>query len=125
VSAPVKVAKLTILSTAFSQEDANNMLRVADAKCRLEAVVIVIKLLTKSLVEVTVVYIVADMLLTVPFKKDGVKFGLNKAKLALPGVGNVVAELPPGGDGDKGVDCSTTNHTWYCDRRSDVRCGKG
>jgi hypothetical protein len=34
--APVKTVKSTILATIFSQEDANGMLRVLNAKCRFE-----------------------------------------------------------------------------------------
>ena len=56
----------------FSQEDASDMLRVPDAKCRFETFMTVVELMTKDLVEVTVVYIGADTLLIVPFKKGRV-----------------------------------------------------
>ena len=56
----------------------------------------VIELVTRDPVEVTVVYIVTDTLLTVPFKKDGVEVWFNVANLASPGVGNIIAEPPPG-----------------------------
>ena len=69
----------------------------SNAKCRFETFVTVIEPVIKDRVEVTVVYIVADTLLIVPFKKDGVEVRFNVAKLASPGVGNIVAELPPGG----------------------------
>jgi hypothetical protein len=97
VGKPVKIVKLTILATVFSQEDANDILRVPDAKCRFEPFVTIVELMRKDLVEVTVVYIVADTLLIVPFKKEGVEFWLNEVKVAFPGVGNIVTELPPGG----------------------------
>lgn len=83
----------------------------------------VIELMTRDPVEATVVYIVADTPLTVPFKKDGIEVWFNVAKLASPGVGNIITELPPGSK-DKGAVRSTTSHVWCRERGSDVRCGK-
>jgi hypothetical protein len=60
-----------------------------------------IELMTTDLEEVTVVYVGADTLLIVPFKKDRVEIWLNEAKVAFPGVSNIVAELPLGGAGIK------------------------
>lgn len=74
------------------------MLHIPDAKCRFETFMAAVELITKDLVEVTIVYIVVDTLLIAPFKKDGVEVWLNEAKVAFPGVSNIMAELPPGGD---------------------------
>ena len=101
VGAPVKIVKLTILATVFSQEGVSDMLCVPDAKCRFETFIIVVELMTKDLVEVAVVYMGADTLLIVPFKKDRVAIRLNEAKVTFPGASNIVTELPPGGAGIK------------------------
>lgn len=90
-----------ILATVFSQEGASDMLRVPDAKCRFETFMTVVELITKDLVEITVVYIGADTLLIVPFKKERVAIWLSEAKVTFSGVSNIVAELPPGGAGIK------------------------
>jgi hypothetical protein len=63
--------------------------------------VTVIELVIRDLVEATVVYIVADTLLVVPFKKGGVEVWFNVAKSASPGVGNIIDKLPPGRAGIK------------------------
>ena len=101
MGAPVKIVKLTILATVFSQEGASNMLRVPGAKYRFETFMTVVELMTKDLVAVTVVYIGADTLLIVPFKKDRVAIWLNEAEVTFPGVSNIVTELLPGGAGIK------------------------
>jgi hypothetical protein len=101
VGVPVTIVKLTILATVFGQEGANDMLRVPDAKFRFETFMTVVELMTKDLEEVTVVYVGADTLLIVPFKKDRVGIWFNEAKVAFPGVSNIVAELPSGGPGIK------------------------
>jgi hypothetical protein len=81
--------------------DANDMLRVPDAKCRFETFVTIVELMTKDLVEITVVYVIDDTRLIVPFKKDGVEAWLNETKAAFPGADNIMAELLPSGAGIK------------------------
>ena len=113
VGALVKIVKLTVLATVFSQEDVNNMLHIPDAKCRFETFMAAVELITKDLVEVTIVYIVVDTLLIAPFKKDGVEVWLNEAKVAFPGVGNYLGLATTSWGRDKGVDRSSANHTRY------------
>jgi uncharacterized membrane protein (GlpM family) len=94
VGKPVNIVPFMMVATVFgSREVATDMLRVPDANIRAEYFCATVNVITKDLVEVTVVYMVSEKPLVVPFGKSGVEFWLDGPRVTFPGIGSIVAEL--------------------------------